>query len=61
MCKSAALVRFNLQSIEESQPTANQESYLNASTQLEGDAPTVPSFVGQVLGGKSEVSLSLSG
>lgn len=53
-------MRFNLQSVEESQPTTNQESYLNVSTWLEGDAPTVTSFVGQVLGGKSEVSLLLS-
>ena len=54
-------MRFNLQSVEESQPTTNQESYLNVSTRSEGDAPAVTSFVGQVLGGKSEVSLSLSG
>lgn len=54
-------MRFNLQSAEQSQPTTNHKGYLNASTRSEGEVPTVPFFVGQVLGGKSEVELSLSG
>ena len=38
-------MRFNLQSVEESQPTANHEGYLNDSTQSEGEAPTVPFYI----------------